>query len=219
MTRQHALLSALALTACLALGCLNSEATAEAKNDGWVDLFNGKDLSGWKASEHPDTFKVTDGVLVVHGPRAHLFYAGDVANHTFKNFEWRCEVMTKPGSNSGMYFHTEYQDGGWPAKGYEVQVNNTHKDPKKTGGLYAIKDVMNNSPVKDNEWFTQDVTVTGKHIVIKVNGKVTTDYTESGQPPKGMEGRRLSSGTFAIQGHDPKSEVHFRKIQVKVLPD
>ena len=76
------------------------------QNDEWISLFDGKTLDGWRASEHPDTFSVEDGKIVVHGPRAHLFYEGPVENHNFKNFEFKAQVMTTPGSNSGMYVHT-----------------------------------------------------------------------------------------------------------------
>ena len=188
--------------------------------NGWYSLFNSKDLTGWKASEHPDTFQVVDGELVVHGPRAHLFYVGPVGNADFTNFKWKCDVLTKPGANSGMFFHTQYQGEGWPNHGYEAQINNSHTDPKRTGGLYDVADVMNDSPAKDNEWFTQEVTVKGKHVVILVNGKVTTDYTEPDdvQPPPDRAGRRLSHGTVALQGHDPGSEVHVRNIMIKPLP-
>lgn len=192
---------------------------AQAQTEqGWISLFNGKDLSGWKANENPSTFKVVDGELIAKGERSHLFYVGEVSDANFKNFEWKCEILTKPGSNSGMYFHTKFQEEGWPEQGYEVQVNNTHSDPKKTGGLYAVKDVIDNSPAKDNEWFTQHVIVQGKHIVVKVNDKVTVDYTEPDDLPSERQGRVLSSGTIAIQGHDPDSEVHYRKILVKPLP-
>lgn len=212
----------------LALGILAYQAPARAaetddadEDEGWISLFNGEDLSGWKVNENPDTFKVVDGEIVVNGERGHAFYVGDVEDHDFKNFQWKCEIMTKPHSNSGMYFHTQYQDSGWPEKGYEAQVNCSHGDPKKTGGLYAVEDVMDKAPHKDNEWFTQEVIVKGKHIVIKVDGKVTSDYTEPDnvERPEGMKGRVLSSGTFALQGHDPGSEVHFRKIMVKPLDD
>lgn len=186
----------------------------------WIKIFNGKNLDGWKVNENPDTFKVEDGAIVVNGPRSHLFYDGPVMNHNFKNFEWKADVMTTPGSNSGMYFHTEFQEKGWPAKGYEVQVNNSHTDPKRTGGLYAIKDVFE-APAKDNEWFTQHIIVEGKHVIIKVNGKTLTDYTEPDNPerPKDMAGRLISSGTVALQGHDPKSKVYYKNIMIKALPD
>jgi hypothetical protein len=188
--------------------------------DGWYQLFNGKDLTGWKkAEENEDTIQVIDGEIVMKGPRCHLFYDGPVEDANFKNFEWKCEVLTKPKSNSGMYFHTEFQETGWPTKGIEVQVNNTHPDPRKTGSLYRTADIMNNSPARDNEWFTQHVIVRDRHIVVKVNGKVVNDHTEPKNPKRepGWENAILSSGTFALQGHDPESEVHYRKVIVKPL--
>lgn len=187
--------------------------------DGWYSLFNGKNLEGWKANENADTFQVVDGEIVVKGPRSHLFYVGPVSDADFKNFHWKCEIMTKPNANSGMYFHTKYEKEGWPSAGYEVQVNNTHADPKKTGGLYGVKDVMNDSPAKDNEWFTQEVIVRGKHVTIKVNGKTTAEYTEPDDVdrPEGMKGRQIGHGTIALQGHDPGSEIHYRKVMIKPL--
>jgi len=128
--------------------------------------------------------------------------------------------MTTPGSNSGIYFHTEYQEGGWPKKGYEAQVNNSQSDWRRTGSLYGIQDVREVF-VKDNEWFTEYIKVEGKHVIIKLNDKTVVDYTEPDnvQREKGNEGRVLSSGTFALQGHDPNSKVFYKNIMVKVLPD
>jgi 3-keto-disaccharide hydrolase len=189
--------------------------------DGWYSLFNGKDFTGWKKSkDNPDTFQVVDGEIVVKGPVCHLYYDGPVNDAKFKNFVWKVEIMTKPHANSGMYFHTKYQDTGFPKYGIECQVNNTHSDPIKTGSLYKIANVMNDSPAKDNEWFTQTVTVMGKHITVKVNDKVVNDHTEPEHPERapGWENAVLSSGTFALQGHDPGSEIHYRKIMVKPLP-
>jgi hypothetical protein len=204
------------VTALLALASV----APAAQTDGWISLFEGKTLDGWKASENPSTFSVADGAIVVAGPRSHLYYVGSVNNHVFTNFEWKADVMTTPGSNSGMYFHTEFQEGGWPSKGYEVQVNNSHTDWRRTGGLYAIVDVKE-APAKDDTWFTQDITVIGKHVVIKVDGKVTAEYTEPDnvERPADMAGRKLGSGTFALQGHDPKSKVFYKNIMVKVLPN
>ncbi|MCA9239719.1 MAG: DUF1080 domain-containing protein [Planctomycetales bacterium] len=203
----------------LVLVCSAGAGLSAQAEEGWVSLFNGKDLSGWKVSENKDTFSVKDGEMVVKGPRAHAFYVGEVGGADFRNFEWKCEIMTKPNANSGMYFHTQYQEEGWPDKGYEAQVNQTHPDPRKTGGLYGAKDVMDKSPVKDNEWFTQHVVVRGKHVTVSVNGKVTCDYTEPEDytPPSDRPGRVLSHGTIAIQGHDPGSEIHYRKIMIKPL--
>jgi hypothetical protein len=182
-----------------------------SKSDGWVRIFDGKTLDGWKASERPATFSVREGMIEVFGDRAHLFYMGPVANHNFKNFEFKANVMTTPGSNSGMYIHTEYQETGWPSKGYEIQVNNSHTDWRRTASIYAIQDVKDQL-VKDNEWFTQHIIVQGKKITVKVNDKVVNEYTEG-------ENGRLTGGTIALQGHDPKSKVFYKDVMVKILPD
>ena len=189
-------------------------------NDGWESLFDGKSLNNWKVGENAATFTVDNGMIVAHGPTAHLFYDGDISNHNFKNFEFKAEVMTTPGSNSGIYFHTIYQQKSWPAKGYEVQVNNSHTDWRRTGSLYGIADVKEVF-VKDNEWFTEYIKVQGKRVQIKLNDKIVVDYTEPEnlQRDGGDSLRKISSGTFALQGHDPKSKVYFKNLMVRVLPD
>ena len=202
------------------LGALLLPLAGMAADDShFIPLFNGKNLDGWKANEAPNTFSVENGILRVKGPRAHLFYDGPVENHDFKNFHLRVELRTHPGANSGVYFHTQFQESGWPAKGFETQVNNTHKDPKKTAGLYAVKDNFQ-APAKDGEWFVMEIIVSGKNVRTMVDGKLVIDFTEPEppQPPPKMEGRVLSRGTFAIQGHDPESQVEYRKIEVKPLP-
>ena len=200
--------------------CLCAFSVIINKSDEWVSIFNGKSLNGWKVGENAQTFSVQNGEIVVHGETAHLFYVGDYMNHNFKNFEFKAKVMTWPNANSGIYFHTEYQESGFPNKGFEVQVNNSHSDWKRTGSLYDIVDVKE-VYVKDNVWFTEYFKVEGKHVVIKINDKTVVDYTEpeNAKPPQGHSGRIISNGTFALQGHDPGSEVHFKDIMVKVLPD
>jgi len=194
-------------------------ATLPAQDKGWVSLFDGKTLDGWKVGENAASFKVEDGAIVINGERAHLYYVGPVGKHDLKNFEFKADVMTTPGSNSGIYFHTAYQEGGWPSKGYEVQVNNSHTDPKRTAGLYGVKDNME-APAKDGEWFTMQIVVKGKHVTTSVNGKTIVDYTEpaNAERPADMKERLISSGTFALQGHDPKSKVFVKNIMVKPLP-
>lgn len=177
----------------------------------WISLFDGKTLTGWKAAERPATFTVADGAIVVYGDRAHLFYDGAVNNHNFKNFELRLKVMTFPSANSGIFIHTGYQEEGWPSKGYEVQVNNTQSDWRRTASIYAIQDVKEVF-VKDNEWFDMHIIVQGKKITVKLNDKVVNEYTEG-------ENGRLTGGTIALQGHDAGSKVMYKDIMIKVLPD
>lgn len=200
---------------CLSVLVVTVANSASAGEKGWVSLMDGKTMNGWKASENKDSWTVEDGAFVCAGPRSHLFYVGD--KKPFENFEFRCEVKTTPGSNAGIYFHTEYQEEGWPKKGYEAQVNNTHKDPKKTGSLYAVENVLE-APAEDGEWFDYHIKVDGKRIVITVNGKECVDFTEEPGRKAGKDfGRVLSEGTFALQAHDPDSVVYFRNIEVKRL--
>ena len=202
---------------CCGISCSSSKHT---NADGWVSLFDGKSFNGWKVGDNAESFKIENKAIAVNGNVAHLFYDGNVQQHQFKNFEFKASVMTLPGSNSGIYFHTAFQQGGWPQKGYEVQVNNSQSDWRRTGSLYAIQDVKE-VYVKDNEWFTEYISVQGKRVVIKINDKIVVDYTEPENATRsaGMAGHLISNGTFALQGHDPKSKVYFKDIMVKVLPD
>ncbi|HYK46610.1 MAG TPA: DUF1080 domain-containing protein [Parafilimonas sp.] len=189
---------------------------AKRPDPQWISLFDGKSLNGWKVGANASTFSVDSGMIIVHGPTAHLFYDGAVQQHNFKNFEFKASVMTTPGSNSGIYFHTVYQDSSWPKKGYEVQVNNSHTDWRRTGSLYGIDDVKE-VYVKDNEWYTEYIKVEGKRVIVKINDKTVVDYTEPEHVERkaGDEQRVISSGTFALQGHDPNSKVYFKDIFVK----
>jgi hypothetical protein len=226
-----------------------SQATADDKDKkdgkdvGWVQLFNGKDLTGWKLPPEPNKrdikevikkekdgkviayfgkgkddkefplWRVEDGVLIGSGPSTHLFSErGD-----YQNFRYRVEAMINDKGNSGQYFRTAFGPG-FP-NGYEAQINATHGDPIRTGSLYPAgklgkyKDkitVMNTAPHKPDEWFTQEVIAEGNHIVIKVNGKTTVDWTD----PENT----YTKGHFALQGHDPGTVVKFKKIEVIEMP-
>ena len=206
----------------MVLGCARNRVAADT---GWTSMFNGKDLVGWKSNEEtPGVFTVTpEGTLKISGGRAHIFYVGPQGNVEFKNFEFKAKVMTTPGANSGIYFHTQFEPKGWPSKGFECQVNTSHTDPKRTGGLYAVKDVMNDAPSKDGEWFDYAIKVEGQHITLSINGKVTADWTEPAdwdpaKSLKDMPGRKLGTGTIALQGHDPKSTVFYKEMSIRALP-
>ncbi|MGI9243674.1 MAG: 3-keto-disaccharide hydrolase [Verrucomicrobiales bacterium] len=225
--KMNTIYSALALAATsLSLGVFSQakeEKSLPAKIDdpGFVSIFNGKDLSGWKVNgENPGSIVAKDGMIVIDGKRTHAFYNGKVGNHDFKNFEFKAKVKTFANANSGIYFHTKFQDSGWPDAGYECQVNNTHKDWRKTGSLYAVMD-NKEEVAKDEEWFDYYIKVVGRHVVIKINGKVISDYTEPDNPEHlgKMPGRKIGSGTIALQAHDPESVVHYKDLKLKILPD
>jgi hypothetical protein len=167
------------------------------------------------ANENQDSWSIKEGAIVANGPRAHIYYVGD--EKQFVDFELKIDAMTGPVSNGGIYIHTQYQEIGWPKNGYEIQVNQTHGDWKKSGSIYDVanvKDVV----VKDNEWYTYTITVKGKRITVKLNDTVVNDWTEEPDRQPGKDFTRiLSKGTIALQAHDPKSVVRYKNIRIKRL--
>lgn len=194
------------------------QAHAQDASDNWINLFDGESLDGWKASENPETFFVEDNMIVTYGDRSHLFYMGEDGEASFRDFELSVDIKTMEGANSGIYFHTTYQETGWPNKGYEAQINNTYtNDPRRTGSLYGVNDITDQI-AEDNEWFTMNVKVDGDLITITVDGNEVVSYTEPENVVREeRSGRRLSSGTIALQGHDPDSKVYFKNIRIREL--
>jgi len=235
-----------ALVLLLAIGCFAADSPQQ--EDGFVSLFDGKTLDGCKVGENAGAFQVRDGMIVMeypaaaHGP-AHLYYDGPVNGHTFKNFDLRVDVMTFPGANSGIYFHTRYQERNWPRSGLECQVDNSHSDWRRTGSLYNITNIswgpetppakekdkvtlFPKAPVTDNVWYTQEVICQNGLLTVKLNGRTVVEYR---MPNADVEHRLstgmtwLPQGTFALQGHPPMpghgSKACFKNISVRILPD
>ena len=178
-------------------------AVAQKPEAGWVSMFDGKTLSGWKASENPENWTVQDGAIVGRGPRSHLFYLAEDC----ENCEFKAEVKLNKGGNSGMYFRAQFGTG-WP-NGYEAQVNNSHRDPKRTGSLYNLVNVSEQL-VPDDTWWRQHIIADGNHITIKVNDKVVVDHVD--------EKNTHQKGHLALQQHDPGSVVQYRNLMMKKLP-
>jgi hypothetical protein len=191
-------------------------------NTEWQTIFNGQNLDGWKtAGENPESFIVEDGTIKCNGERSHLFYKGN-----FKNFEFETEVKTLEHSNSGIFIHTKYQAEGWPAAGYEIQINNSYRgsenyiERKKTASIYSIRNIYY-PLVNDNEWFKMRIKVDENLVEVFVNDVKVNEYIQPENPWRwdGGEGLKLGKGTFALQAHDTKSTVYFRNIKVKELPE
>ena len=235
-----------ALACVLATGSLIAQPTPS--EEGFVNLFDGKTLEGWKVGDNAELFTARDGMIVMdcpatnHNP-AHLFYNGDVNQHAFKNFDLRVDVMTFRCANSGIYFHTAFQQAGFPNHGIECQVDNSHSDWRRTGSLWGIRNIswgpeapgadnketvtiLPEPAVKDNVWYTQEVVYVNGSITVKLDGKTMFEYQlpdadKEHKLPTG--GTWLPTGTFCLQGHPPIpgqiSRVWFKNIRVKVLPD
>ena len=204
-----------------AAGKLNDDGTPKNGYEsdrglGWISIWDGESLDGWRASENYESFQVEDEKIVVDGPRSHLFYEGAVAGGDFVNFEFKADVYTYPQANSGIFFHTRYQHIGWPQYGYEAQVNATQSDRRKTGSLYAVNDVLDNAPHVDNEWFHYYIKVDGRDILFKVDGDVVMTFAE----PLSREGTiSLDRGTISLQAHDPNSRIYFKNLYIRTWPD
>ena len=216
---------------CCGLGAAAAEdAERKANEAGWRTLFNGRDLDGWRANRSPEAFTVVDGAIKAQAVKgmSHLFYVGDEKPYErFKDFELEIVARAEPQSNSGLFIHTSYAPRpgrflthGYLGEGYEVQLNSTEREKKKTGSLYAVADI-DESPVDETKWFTMRVRVEGKRIRVWLNDQLVNDYTEPANPqrPADRAGRVLNpnGGAIALQAHDPGSVFYFRSVRIREL--
>lgn len=182
---------------------------------GYTSLFNGQNLDGWRIGGPAESFRVEGGAIIANGAASHAYYDGPAMNHLFKDFHLKLDVMAKNRSNGGIYILTEYQPSGFPAKGFEVQVNNSHTDRIRTGSLYHVVD-LSYVPAKDDEWFPMEIAVKNQTITIWVKNKMVLQWT---QPPDwngsfDFPGRRIAPGTIAFQAHDPGSYTAYKNIRI-----
>jgi hypothetical protein len=221
-------------------------AAADDKNDdqGWVQLFNGKDLTGWKLYPNPNPkeikqvikkekdgkllayygrlangdeeplWRVEDGILIGSGPHSHLFSE----RGDYQNFRFRVVAMINDHGNSGQYFRTAFGPG-FP-KGYEAQINATHSDPIRTGSLYPSTRGLSNH--------RKEITVMNvaphkpdewftQDVIAQGNHiiiKVNGKTTVDWRDPDNT----YKKGHFALQGHNLGTVVKFKKVEVKELP-
>lgn len=213
----------------LAIAVLGSVGlAAQTVETGFTSIFNGRDFTGWTIAGPAESFTIQDGAIVAKGQASHAYYTGSVGNHRFRDFELKIDIMTRAGSNGGVYVLTEFQETGgnvrasgrFPSKGFEIQVNNSHTDRIRSGSLYHVVDVLDQSPAKDDEWFTEHIIVKGDTITVNVNGRQVVRWTQTPDWDGGREGpgRRITGpGTIALQAHDPNSTVYYRNIRIKQL--
>ena len=189
------------LVAVLAAGSAEQTGPVAGK-DGWISMFDGKTLEGWKAGDNPESWKVVDGAITGDGERSHLFWMV----RECENCEFRAEVRLNHSGNSGMYVRAAFGPG-FP-KGYESQVENTSSDPQRTGSLYGMSKVLDQL-VADDTWWTQTVIAHGNHIVITVNDKVVTDFVD--------QKNTYTKGYLALQQHNQGSVVQYRNLMMRPL--
>jgi hypothetical protein len=169
--------------------------------NGWVHLFDGKTLTGWKSFDGTG-WTMEDGVVTGRGGVSHLF-----SPNLYTNLEFKAEVKLNHSGNSGMYFRTKF--GPDFPRGYEAQVENTSPDPQRTGSLYNFH-AVHEQLVADDTWWTQHIIAISNHIVIKINDKIQTDYVDKRNTYKW--------GHLALQQHNDGSVVSYRNVMVRRLP-
>ena len=190
---------------------------------GYTSLFNGKDLTGWKAGGPAESFTVANGAIVAKAVSgqpcncAHLFYDGDVGTHAFRNFDLKLDVVARYRANGGIYIMTEYQPQSFPAKGFEVQVNNSHTDRIRSGSLYHVVD-LSYIPAKDDEWYPMEINVRGDTVTITLKGKEVVRWVQPADWPGSYDfaERRIQPGTIGFQAHDPFSVTGYANIRIRL---
>jgi len=188
---------------------------------GQTPLFNGKDLTGWKAVEgHASVFGVnSDGNLSVHNGNGDL-----QTTSMWGDFALQLDVFSNGDHlNSGAFFRVE---PGVFWGGYEAQIRSQWEggDRSKpvdigTGGIYNIQPARK-VVSSDREWFTMTVIATGIHLGVWVNGYQTADVidTRPADETNARNGARTRAGVFGLQGHDPTTDLAFRNIRAVELP-
>ena len=171
--------------------------------DGWFALFNGKDLSGWMTFDPGGWSVGASGELSGRGPRSYLFSPG-----IYRNFILQAEAKLNDKGDSGIILRAALETGA--PKGYEVQLCNTGDDAQKTGSLYNFQKVALTTAA-DREWSRQTVAVIGNRILIQVNGKLLVDYPDKEST--------YTEGHIAFQQRDQATQVDFRNVRIKPLPD
>ncbi len=216
-------------------GTLNGWRASQTTNWGELKWWEGEDVWPTKQNMGTESFKlvpseaerllrmpkhgslvdVDSNTIVVEGPQSNLFYAGPIDGGDFKNFEFKVDVYTHPGSASGVYFHTRYKEEGPPTFGYEAQINASRAGESKTGSLVGASDV-DTAPHGDNEWFNYYIKVEGNKVTVKVNGETVNEFTE----PADTEGpASLRRGTIGLESVGSDSHVLFRNPMIRLLPD
>ena len=166
-----------ALLLLLLISASAGRLAAAESEEGFKTIFDGKTMNGWRlANENQQAWKVEDGALVANGPRCHIYYVGE--DQPFKNFELKVDVMTEPNSNGGIYFHTRYQEPGWPKYGFESQVNVSHGDWIKSGSLWGVVNV-GLTTAKDNQWWTQHIIVKDNKVTVMIDGSLPMETPRS----------------------------------------
>jgi 3-keto-disaccharide hydrolase len=202
-------------------------ALGQSKDEGWIKLFNGKDLNGWK-HVGPGGDTVEDGLIKTHGGMGLLYYT----RQKFCDCTLRVVYkMRDENDNSGVFIRipVEPREPWMPVHyGYEVQIDNHPETSNEdeyhvTGTLYSLTKPLAKPGKPGPEWNTMEITLDGLRTIVTVNGEKVTDYTE-GQPVPAKKfdfeperGPRPKCGYMGLQNHSDNDIVFFKTVEYKPL--
>jgi hypothetical protein len=209
---------------CLFIGLASF---APAQSGEWKQLFNGKDLSGWK-HVGPGQMTVSDGLIQTHGGMGLLYWTGGKVGNCVIRVVFK---MRDQNDNSGVYIRIpiEPREAWMPVHyGYEVQIDNEPEKSKEddyhaTGTLYSLNKAMARPGKPGPEWNTMEITLEGDHTTVLVNGVKVTDFKEGmAVPPRKFDfepllGPRPNMGYFGLQNHSDNDIVFFKEVAIKAL--
>ena len=202
-------------------------AASAPREKPWKQLFNGKDLTGWK-HVGPGADMVEDGLIKTSGGMGLLYWTGGKVGDARIRVVYK---MRDTNDNSGVFIRIpiEPREAWMPVNyGYEVQIDNDPAASKEddyhvTGTLYSLTKPLAKPGKPGPEWNTMIITVDGPHTIVELNGVKVTDYTE-GQPVperkfdfEPQRGRRPNEGYIGLQNHSDKDVVFFKEVSIQSL--
>lgn len=199
----------------------------QADNSQWRQLFNGKDLTGWK-HVGPGSQYVEDGLIKSKGGMGLLYWTGEKFGNCTIRVVFR---MRDTNSNAGVFIRIPiepYEEWMPVFYGYEVQIDNQPElsdedDYHYTGMLYSLTKPLAKTGKPGPEWNTMEITLDGLRTIVVLNGVKVTDFKEGDPvPPRKFDfepyhGHRPEFGYIGVQNHGDKDVVFFREVSVKPL--
>jgi len=204
-----------------------SALSIQAQSDQWQQLFNGKDLTGWK-HVGPGSDTVENGLIQTHGGMGLLYWTGGKLGNCVIHVVFK---MRDQNDNSGVFIRipVEPREEWMPVHyGYEVQIDNAPEksgedDHYVTGTLYSLNKALARPGKPGPEWNTMEITLDGPHTIVLLNGVKVTDFTEGNSVPERkanyepLRGPRPLEGFIGLQNHNDNDVVFFKEVAMKKL--
>jgi hypothetical protein len=212
---------------CLSLLFALLPITLQAQSAEWQQLFNGKDLTGWK-HVGPGGDTVEEGLIRTHGGMGLLYWTGGKLGNCVIRVVYK---MRDHNDNSGVFIRIplEPREEWMPVHyGYEVQIDDHPETSGEdeyhiTGTLYSLTKPLAKPGKPGPEWNTMEITLDGPHTAVVLNGVKVTDYTEGDPVPERKfdfepwRGLRPLEGYIGLQNHSDNDIVFFKEVAVKKL--